>query len=127
VVETKDKPSDAQILELAQEIVIDEGLSLVDAMIMAEEKLMPRHKDAPPEGFAVYVKVKPRVARWIVQEFGGHAELSIEDRLGAYLATVLNRMRIKAIRLGEASPSVGNDGAVSVRRAAMAKIEGDNS
>ncbi len=107
--------TDDQILELAQEIKSKEGGSLTDAMLKAEERLAP--KPSIPEDFTVTIPVKPRVARWIVEEFGGHAHHSLETRLGAYLTTVLNRARIDTIRIAEEAPDIQEGQAVTMTRA----------
>lgn len=105
---------DEKILELAQEIKAETGVSLTDAMIRAEAKLAP--KDELPEYFEVRIRVKPRVARWILSEFGGHPEHSIEERLGAYVSSHMGRARTMAIQYSREAPEISDQGAVSMRR-----------
>lgn len=118
------KPSDEAIMARAKEIQAESGVGLVDAMIEAEAELTPQPATGIPDSFTVTIPLKPRVARWVMHVFGGHAELTIEDRLGAYLAQTLNRVRIKEIRDNEPPPEVDKGtGAVSLRREQMAKLE----
>lgn len=105
---------DDAILERAQEIKAERSVSLTDAMLMAEAEMTP--KPEIQAEFEVSIKVKPRVARWIAKEFGGHPELSVEERMAAYFEVVLNRARMTAIRAGEEAPEVTDGGAVTVRR-----------
>jgi hypothetical protein len=121
--DTQNPDRDSEILSRAMQIKADRGLSLTDAMLQAESEFL--QPDAPqpfPSSFAVELHVKPRVARWIVQIFGGHETLTIEERLGAYLVTVLNRDRVKTIRLSEPPPDVGKGQAVSIRREHMPRV-----
>jgi hypothetical protein len=111
--------TDTEILARAQEIQADRGGSLVDAMIEAESELTAPKSEELPRSFTVTLHVKPRVARWIVQLFGGHSTFSIEDRLGAYLVTVLNRTRVQAMRQNEPPAEVRKGGAVTLRREHM--------
>lgn len=115
---------DSRILERAIQIKEDRGLPLVEAMIMAEEELIAQLKgDALPLEFTVKLVVKPRVARWILQTFGGHATFTVEDRLAAYLIILLNRTRITAIRRSEPAPEIPKGGeAVTLRREHMAAL-----
>ena len=111
--------TDEEVLELAQKIKADRGLSLTDAMIAAEDELSP----APsiPESFTVTIPVKGRVAKWIMEEFGGHATHSVEDRLAAYLTTVLSRSRVQAMRYAEEGEDVQEGKAVTLRRDQFAR------
>ena len=115
---------DAQILARAQEIRAQRGLSLVEAMILAEEELIAALKgDDLPASFTITLQVKPRVARWILATFGGHAKYTVEERLAAYLVTVMNRSRITAIRRSEPAPEIPKGGeAVTLRREHMASL-----
>ena len=106
--------NDEMILAKAQEISKERGIGLVDAMIEAEEELRPR-----PElqtSFMVPIEVKPRVARWIVETFGGHAKYTVEERIGAYLSVLLGRTRVSARRADEPAPEVQKGEAVTMRR-----------
>ena len=108
-------PTDEEILELAQTIKAErEGLSLTDAMLIAEDELQPVAEI--PADFTVTIPVKKRVAGWILREFGGHPQLSVEERLGAYLATVLSRSRVQAIRASEDGQDVTEGKAVTLTR-----------
>jgi len=106
--------TDDMILELAQKIKSEENIPLTDAMIAAEVRLQP----APEikDTFEVPIKVKPRVAAWIIKEFGGHPDYTIEERLGAFLGQVLGRSRVQAMRFSEDAPDIKSDGAVSMMR-----------
>lgn len=111
------------ILNRAREIRSERGVSLTDAMILAESELNPTDRPpAYPESFTITIPVRPRVSRWIVQLFGGHPTFTIEERLSAYLVTVLNRARVQSIRLSEAPAEVGKGDAVTLRREHMAKV-----
>jgi len=106
--------TDEMILELAQQIKKQENIPLTDAMIAAEVRLQP----APElqDSFEVPIKLKPRVAAWVIREFGGHPKFTIEERLGAYFSQVLNRTRVEAMRFAEDAPDIKTDGAVSMMR-----------
>lgn len=111
--------NDEDILKLAQEIKAKRGISLTDAMIAAEDELKP--VPSIPESFTPTIKVKARVARWILSEFGGHAEFTIEERLGAYLSGVLSRTRVAAMRFAEEGEDVTEGQAVTLRRDQFAR------
>lgn len=106
--------ADEKILARAQEIKAERGISLTDAMIRAEDELAP--KPTVPADFTVTIPVKPRVARWIVEEFEPTKTHTTEERLAAYLATVLSRARVTAMRFAEEAPEIGEGGAVTLRR-----------
>lgn len=106
--------TDDKILARAQEIKASRGISLTDAMIRAEEELAP--KPTVPADFTVTIPVKPRVARWILAEFTPTKTHTTEQRLAAYLATVLGRSRITAMRYAEEPAEIGEGGAVTLRR-----------
>lgn len=106
--------TDEKILEKAKEIQAESGGSLMDAMLKAEAQLAP--KPTVPTEFTVTIPVKPRVARWLIEEFSPTAEFSTEDRLAAYLATVLNRSRIQAMRAGQDAPDIQKGQAVTMTR-----------
>lgn len=117
--------ADEILLARAQEIRSARGVSLVESMIMAEEEQIAKLQgDALPLEFTITLQVKPRVARWIMATFGGHAKFTIEERLAAYLITVLNRTRITAIRRSEPAPEIpkGGSEAVTLRREHMAAL-----
>lgn len=111
--------TDDQLLELAQKIKAERGISLTDAMIAAEDELTP----APsiPTSFTVTIPVKGRVGKWIAEEFGGHTTHSIEERLGAFLSIILSRSRVSAMRAAEEGEEVQDGKAVTLRRAQFAK------
>lgn len=118
------KPTDAEIEELALQLRQDKpGLSLVDSMLKAEDQLT--RQMAPQENvFHVEIHLKPRIAKFIREQFGGHPELSIEERLAVYLAGLLARTRgefISQIRDSKAdvpnSPNKSADtGPLAMRR-----------
>ena len=113
------RPTDDQILTRAQEIKADRGLSLTDAMIAAEDDLMP--EPIIPTHFAVTVQVKARVASWILSEFGGHEKLTVEERLAAYLAIVLSRSRVQAMRYADGGQDAREGKAVTMTRDEFAR------
>lgn len=106
--------TDDEILERAREIASETGVSLTDAMIRAEAELAP--KPEIQKEFTVTLDLKPRVARWVLTEFQAYGGHSVEDRLAAYLVTVLNRARTTSMRAAEDAPEVGRGGAVTVPR-----------
>lgn len=110
----KDAISEAEILEKAREIQSAQGVSLVDAMILAEQELAPAA--SVPESFTVTIPVKPRVAKWIMREFVARDGFTIEDRLAAYLGVVLNRSRVTAMREAQEAPEIGEGQAVTMTR-----------
>lgn len=106
--------NDENVLILAREIQSERGGSLTDAMILAEERLQPVREI--PTSFTVQLDVKPRVARWILDEFKPTDRHTTEDRLAAYLQIILNRTRVTARRAAEEGPDIGEGGAVTLRR-----------
>jgi hypothetical protein len=107
-------PSEDQVLDMARKIVTERGVSLSEAVAIAEASLAP--DTAFPDRFTVTIPVRAKVARWVAAEFSGHPTLSVEDRLGEYLSIHLARARIIALRAGEAPAEVGMGRAVSVPR-----------
>lgn len=109
--------TDEKILARAQEIKAERNISLTDAMIRAEpafQALAP--KPTVPADFTVTIPVKPRVARWIVEEFAPTKTHTTEERLAAYLGIILNRARVTAMRFAEDAPDIQEGGAVTLRR-----------
>ena len=106
---------DEKILARAQEIKAERAISLTEAMILAEEELAPR--PTVPSSFTITISVKPRVARWIVEEFASTKTHTTEERLAAFLSIVLNRSRVTALRFAEEGPEIQEGGAVTLRRA----------
>jgi len=106
---------DEILLARAREIVADRGGSLTEAMLAAEAELAP--KSELPTSFTVMIQVKPRVAKWVIEEFGGHPSLTIEERLGAFLEIELahTRGRVIKVRREQAQITKGG-GAVTVTR-----------
>lgn len=120
-------PRDDIILALAVKIRDESGgtVSLVDAMIQAEEELFAPKAESWPTSFTLTMHVKPRVSRWIVQTFGGHASLSIEERLAAYLVQIIGRTAVRVRRESEPPPELDRGtGAVTMRREHMQKLQG---
>ena len=110
---------DEKILERAQEIVSEQGKSLIEAMLIAESELI-----APsdiPASFTVEIFVKPRVARWIMAQFQENQHHTLEVRLAAYLGTTLSRTRVTAMRDMREDPTIGEGGAVTLRKTAFQK------
>jgi len=87
--EKKQEVSQTDLIEAAQKLVADNpGMMLSDAMAEAESQLMP----APElqSEFTLQIAVKPRVARFIADVFGGHAKYSVEHRLNAWAQMIIN-------------------------------------
>lgn len=110
----KEAPNEDQILDRAREIQTEQGVSLVDAMILAEQELAPAA--SVPDSFTVTIPVKARVAKWIMREFVARDGFTVEDRLSAYLAVVLNRSRVTAMREAQEAPEIGEGQAVTMTR-----------
>lgn len=110
-----DDNKDELILARAKEIRGERGGSLTDAMIQAEHDLTPPEEIAL--SFTIEVHVKKRVSRWITQVFTPTDTHTTEERLAAYVSTVLNRARVTSIRFAEEAPDIGEGGAVTMRRA----------
>lgn len=66
--------------------------------------------------FTVTLRLKPKVAKWVDETFGGHAVHSLEDRLAATLVLMLNRKRVEVIRTSEAPARINNETVVTVPR-----------
>lgn len=111
-----------KLLERAQEIVAEKGGSLTDAMILAENELTP--KDDLPTEITVTIPIKPRVAKWISAEFAATDDHTTEERLGAYLATILPRSMVMARAYSKDTPKIGNNGARTVRRSDFKEASG---
>jgi hypothetical protein len=112
--------TEEQLLSRAKELQAERpGLSLTDAMIAAEDELQP--EPTIPTSFTVTIPVKARVAKWILDEFGGHAKFPIEERLGAFLTTILSRTRVQAMRYAEEGEDVQEGKAVTLRREKFAR------
>ena len=111
--------NDEKTLKRAREIAKKSGAKLVDAMLEAEAELT---KPADiPSSFTVSIKVKPRVARWILIQFHANEHHTLEERLGAYLNTVLARRRVSAMRDLRDDPQLTDGRAVTLSRAAFSK------
>jgi len=108
---------DEKILERAREIASEQRKPLIEAMLIAESELI-----APadiPKSFTVEIFVKPRVARWILAQFPANKNHSLEERLAAYIGTVLSRTRVTALRDMREDPTIGEGGAVTLRKSAF--------
>ena len=91
-----DAPTDDEILIAAQEIrAKDPEISLTDAMIRAEKKLT---KDNPITVFKLELHLKPRVAKFYRDEFAGHPELSVEERMALWITGLLNEQRGRSLQ-----------------------------
>lgn len=106
--------SDEKIMELAQIIKDRDGVGLVDAMIAAEAQLRP--KEELQDTFEVTLKLKPRVARWVLSVFTPTSDYTREQRMAAYLEGHLNRARATAIRAAEEAPDIVKGEAVTMTR-----------
>lgn len=107
--------TDEQILELAQELKAEHGISLVEAMDMASAKL---NKAAGKEidcEFLLPVTLKPRVAKFFRDTFSGHPDLTVDQRMGKYVEILLNKVRGEALVRTREEPEVRKGEAVSVR------------
>lgn len=102
------------IIEKAREIQKEAGLSLVDAMVEAEARLQP--KPELQTEFSVTINVKPREGKWLVDMFAGHPSLSIEERMGVWLAGEISRARGRVIKEQRAQAAIAKGGAVTVTR-----------
>lgn len=45
------------------------------------------------DSFTITLRLKPRVAAWVREVFGGHPKYTIEQRLAAWLEGIINRER----------------------------------
>ena len=113
---------DEIILSRAREIMAEHGGTLVDAMLKAEAELEP--KPEIQTEFTVTFTVKPRVGRWITDVFTPTKDYTMEERIAAYLVTVLTRARVTAIRHNEEPAEITEGRAVTLRRADMEKAKG---
>ena len=82
---------DDELISEAQKIASAKGISLADAMLEAEARLKP-----PPtqeDSITVTITMKPKVVAFYRKTFEGHDELSVEERMGVWLGTLLTRER----------------------------------
>lgn len=104
-----------KMIAAARKMATEKGIPLSEAMETVEARLIPR---AGPTEFAVTIRLKPRVARWVSDNFGGHPKFTVEERLGAWLVTLINQQRAGHIASGRAADpqAVGSGSAVTVHR-----------
>ena len=114
-----------KLLALARKIVKRDGIGLVDAMIEAEERLKP--KATIQTEFVVTLRLKPRIASWVLRDFSGHPKFSIEERLAAVCVRFLNSESVLAIRAGSSPARLksggGDNNAVTMLRGELAAQE----
>lgn len=114
IVPEQDNQDDA-ILELAQQIKIDRGISLVEAMDIAAIKLRSGGKEVDCV-FNLRLELKPRVAKFFRDNFAGHPTLNVEERLALFLTMHLNRMRGEALAKSRAEADIQEGQANTLRR-----------
>jgi hypothetical protein len=106
---------DDRLLNLARDLVKERGIGLMEAMEIAEERLQP--KPTFQTEYTITLKLKPRIARWVEEVFGGHDTYTIEERMAAFLAPYLAQARIGLIRdEAEKGRKIVEGEAVTVRR-----------
>lgn len=113
-----DTPTDDQILERAREIKERTGVTLSEAMFVAEKELSP--KPAIPETFEIELNVKPKVSRWIIETFQPTKTHTREQRLAAFISQMLNRTRVSALRAMEQGEDIQEGRAVTLSRSQFA-------
>lgn len=106
---------DDQILADAQRIKQERNISLVEAMDIAAAKAANRGQEIDCV-FHLTIELKPRVAKFFRESFAGHPTLSVEERLAAYLAMVMNRMRGEALVRTRAEADIVEGQANTLRR-----------
>jgi hypothetical protein len=111
-------PSDEEILERAQAIKKEKGISLAEAMDLAVLQLT-RAGSSIETVFDLRIELKPRVAKFFRDEFAGHPTLTVEERLAKYLEMQLNRMRGQALARSRKDPEIGEGEAHAVSRSSF--------
>lgn len=112
---TNQVDNDAEILALANEIKEQKGVSLLEAMEIAEGRIN-RRGDEVDCVFRLEITLKPRVARFFRDSFKGHPSLTVEERLSIYLAGILNRLRGEALARTRAEAEIIEGKAHTIRR-----------
>lgn len=107
--------TDEQILELAQEIKTDRGISLVEAMDIASTKLNNAGQEVDCT-FNIELTLKPRVAKFFRESFAGHPDLSVEQRMALFIAMQLNKLRGEALARTRAEADIEEGKANTIRR-----------
>jgi hypothetical protein len=111
-------PSDEEILERAQDIKQEKGISLAEAMDLAVLQLT-RASSSIETVFELRLELKPRVAKFFRDEFAGHPSLTVEERLAKYLEMQLNRMRGQALARSRKDPEIREGEAHAVSRSSF--------
>ena len=107
--------TDEQILELAQEIKADRGVSLVEAMDIASTKLNNAGQEIDCT-FNIELTLKPRVAKFFRESFAGHPDLSVEQRMALFIAMQLNKLRGEALARTRSEADIEEGKANTIRR-----------
>lgn len=88
-----DRPTDDKVLERAKEIQEKQpGMTLTAAMMKAEEELAPAPEIQTK--FTFEVTLQPRVAKWLVDAFPANDHYTVEERVSAWIAGALARLRV---------------------------------
>jgi hypothetical protein len=110
--------SDEAILERAQEIKKEKGIPLTEAIDIAATEAY-RAASAIDTEFTITLNLKPRVAKFFREEFAGHPELTVEERMAVYIETILNRMRGQALARARKDPEIEQGKAHAVSRSSF--------
>lgn len=111
----EEQVTDDEILELAQRLKAERGMSLVEAMDLASAKLA-NHGGEIDCTFRIELQLKPRVAKFIRDSFSGHPTMTVEERLAAFLAIQINRLRGEALARTRAEGDITEGEATTLRR-----------
>lgn len=109
------------LIDRAKEISAKKGVSLSEAMERAEVELLP--KPERQTKFVVELELKPRLASWVVETFQATATHTMEQRLAAYISTILSRDRVRVRRFTEPTAEVVEGQAVTVRRDQIGRFQ----
>lgn len=107
--------TDDQVLELAQEIKENKGISLLEAMDIASSQLENQGQEIDCV-FNLEVTLKPRVAKFFRETFSGHPKLSVEERLALFVAMQMNKIRGDALARTRAEADITDGKANTIRR-----------
>lgn len=81
---------DNDLMKRAHELSERRNISVSRAVAMLEERAA---KGSEGGSYSISLQLKPRVARWVDETFGGHPNFTTEERLGAWLAQIITRER----------------------------------
>lgn len=113
----KQDVSDEAVLDLAQQIKAEKGVSLIEAMDMAAIRLQGGGEvDCT---FHLTLTLKPRVAKFFRDSFSGHPTLTVEERLAAFITMQLNRLRGEALARTREEPEIEKGQAATLRRSSF--------